>query len=207
MNSRYPFFLRIAQGVTERVLRARLSALGGRVEWSTELQSLCLTNNDANPVETVLTVPGGLQQRVTCDWLIGCDGAHSTVRHQLGLDFNGEQYAGMRLPLMDVPLRGFPLADDAAHWLISSDRLLLVVKLPGANHRLILSELDDRPAHPAAWDGFHAAFDEHFGCAVQMGEPAWASVFRISRRTLTAKAGSSSLATPPTSTPRPAVRA
>lgn len=58
--------------------------------------------------------------------------------------------------------------------------MLVVIKLPGANHRLILSELDDGPPGPAVRKNFQAIFDEHFDGAVTVGEPAWASVFRIS---------------------------
>lgn len=123
LPSPYPFFLRVDQTVTEQVLRDRLVSLGGGVEWDTELRSLRLSDNDADPVEAVLTAPGSHQQRVICEWLVGADGAHSTVRHQLGLGFDGEQYAGMRTPLMDVPLHGFPLSDDAVHWLISPESM------------------------------------------------------------------------------------
>ncbi|MGH3610510.1 MAG: FAD-dependent monooxygenase, partial [Pseudonocardiaceae bacterium] len=133
-------------------------------------------------MEAVLTVPGGQQQRVDCEWLVGADGAHSTVRHQLGMGFDGEQYAGIRTPMMDVPLHGFTLSDDAVHWLISPQSMLVVVKLPGAHHRLILSELDDRPPRPVVREDFQAVFDEHFAGAVTVGEPAWSSVFRISHR-------------------------
>ncbi|MEO7193796.1 MAG: FAD-dependent monooxygenase [Pseudonocardiaceae bacterium] len=182
LPSPYPFFLRVDQSVTEQILRERVVALGGQVEWSTELRSLRCGANDADPVEAVLTGPGGQRERVTCEWLVGCDGAHSTVRHQLGLDFAGERYAGMRNPMMDVPLRGFPLPDDAAHWLISPETMMVVIKLPGAHHRVLLSELDDGPARPPAREDFQAVFDAHFAGAVTVGEPAWSSVFRISHR-------------------------
>ncbi|MGH3772167.1 MAG: FAD-dependent monooxygenase [Pseudonocardiaceae bacterium] len=182
LPSPYPFFLRVDQSVTEQVLRERLAALGGRVEWDTELRSLSLSDNDADPVEAVLTVPGGQRERVSCEWLVGCDGAHSTVRRQLGLDFDGERYAGLRNPLMDVPLHGFPLPDDAVHWLISPENMMVVIKLPGAHHRLLLSKLDDGPPRPPVREDFQAVFDEHFAGAVTVGEPAWSSVFRISHR-------------------------
>ncbi|MGH3828645.1 MAG: FAD-dependent monooxygenase, partial [Pseudonocardiaceae bacterium] len=182
LPSPYPFFLRIDQSVTERILRERVAALGGRVEWSSELRSLRCGDHDTDLVEAVLTGPGGQPERATCEWLVGCDGAHSAVRHLLGLGFDGERYASMRNPMMDVPLRGFPLPDDAAHWLISPENMVVVIKLPGAHHRVLLSELDDGPARPPAREKFQAVFDEHFAGAVTVGEPAWSSVFRISHR-------------------------
>jgi 2-polyprenyl-6-methoxyphenol hydroxylase-like FAD-dependent oxidoreductase len=32
----------------------------------------------------------GREETVSADWLVGCDGAHSTVRHVLGAPFEGE---------------------------------------------------------------------------------------------------------------------
>ena len=39
-------------------------------------------------------------------WLIGCDGAHSTVRHTLGMEFRGETSLTDWV-LADVHLNGF----------------------------------------------------------------------------------------------------
>jgi 2-polyprenyl-6-methoxyphenol hydroxylase-like FAD-dependent oxidoreductase len=34
--------------------------------------------------------PDGREEEVLADWLVGCDGAHSIVRHSLGATFDGE---------------------------------------------------------------------------------------------------------------------
>jgi 2-polyprenyl-6-methoxyphenol hydroxylase-like FAD-dependent oxidoreductase len=43
----------------------------------------------------------GAEHRVSCRWLVGCDGAHSAVRRGLGLPFEGDKYA-MTFMLGDV---------------------------------------------------------------------------------------------------------
>jgi 3-(3-hydroxy-phenyl)propionate hydroxylase len=44
--------------------------------------------------------PGGVQ-RIHADWLVACDGGRSTVREQLGLQFEGTQYEG-RYVIVDI---------------------------------------------------------------------------------------------------------
>jgi 3-(3-hydroxy-phenyl)propionate hydroxylase len=44
---------------------------------------------------------GGATQAVQADWLVACDGGRSTVREQLGLQFEGTQYEG-RYVIVDI---------------------------------------------------------------------------------------------------------
>jgi 2-polyprenyl-6-methoxyphenol hydroxylase-like FAD-dependent oxidoreductase len=42
--------------------------------------------------------PDGREERASADWLAGCDGAHSLVRHTVGATFAGQTMGGaMRL--------------------------------------------------------------------------------------------------------------
>jgi 2-polyprenyl-6-methoxyphenol hydroxylase-like FAD-dependent oxidoreductase len=82
---RYDFMLALLQAETERILEQRLAEHGTRVEWSTELTGLEAT---ADRVHARL-VAGGAEQTVEAPCLIGADGAHSTVRDALGLEFRG----------------------------------------------------------------------------------------------------------------------
>ncbi|MFO1159260.1 MAG: FAD-dependent monooxygenase [Reyranellaceae bacterium] len=86
IDSRYPYALMIAQSETERVLDEYLVSRGVTVERSVELVGF---TDKGNGIEATLKKAGGETETVTADWLIGCDGAHSTVRHGLGLTFEG----------------------------------------------------------------------------------------------------------------------
>lgn len=72
----------VSQAEVERSLRNRLARLGATVEWSRELVSFA---QDASHVSAGIAGVGP----VDCDWLIGCDGAHSRVRHLAGIGFTG----------------------------------------------------------------------------------------------------------------------
>src|SRR5665213_1978331 len=83
----YPYALMLPQSETERVLKESLNGLGVKVERETEL----LRFTDAqDKVVSILRDAAGKEESVESAWIVGCDGAHSTVRHQLGMEFHGE---------------------------------------------------------------------------------------------------------------------
>ena len=86
LDTPYPYLLMLPQNTTEEILRDRLEELGGRVERSVELVGF---SQDVDGVDAVLRLAGGRTQHVRADWMIAADGAHSSVRHQLGLRFEG----------------------------------------------------------------------------------------------------------------------
>ena len=47
---------------------------------------------DTSGVTATLPVRGRRKKRVRCRWLVGCDGAHSAVRHGLNMPFAGSTY-------------------------------------------------------------------------------------------------------------------
>ncbi len=103
-GTRYPFILGQSQIRTEELLEARLQELGGAIERPTALISF---EQDELGVTARLMRESGRPQRVRATWLVGCDGAHSTVRHQLGLSFDGSTFP-MRLVQADVRV-SFPV--------------------------------------------------------------------------------------------------
>ena len=86
IESPYPYALMIPQSDTERVLEERLEKQGVKVERTVALESF---KDLGNGVEAVLRKANGESETLTADWLIGCDGAHSAVRHGLGFTFDG----------------------------------------------------------------------------------------------------------------------
>jgi len=84
----YPFLFVYQQNKNERALIEYLTLNCCPIYWDTSLVSL---TQQSKHTEAVLQ-SGGETVTVTCDWLIGADGAHSTVRKQLEIPFNGDTY-------------------------------------------------------------------------------------------------------------------
>ncbi len=181
LDSVYPFCLSINQSDTEAILRDRLTAQGVAIEWQTELVSFESTPDGESITVSLNRVDTGATETATVDWLIGCDGIRSIVRQQLALPFDGSEYAGT-MRMIDVPLSGFTGSDTAIHYFVAKDHMLLVNKLPGANYRVLISDKTEGVPPEQARAAFQEVADKHFGGQVQIGEPVWATNFRISRR-------------------------
>ncbi|WP_114207602.1 FAD-dependent monooxygenase [Acidisarcina polymorpha] len=84
--SPYNFGLMIPQVDTERLLIEHLQSFGVTVERQVELT---LFGEAPDHVEARLKHADGHEEAVQTSWLIGCDGAHSTLRNGLGFSFEG----------------------------------------------------------------------------------------------------------------------
>ncbi len=86
--SAFPFILSFPQDDHEQLLIEQLASLGVHVERNTELISF---THDDKLVSATLR-KGNQQEIVVTPYLFGCDGAKSTVRSQLNLEFEGGTY-------------------------------------------------------------------------------------------------------------------
>jgi 2-polyprenyl-6-methoxyphenol hydroxylase-like FAD-dependent oxidoreductase len=93
----FPYIHVYEQSKNERALLGYLTQRSCPVYWNTSLTAL---QQNTNAVTVTLNNPEQ-QYTLTCGWLIGADGAHSTVRHQLQIPFNGDTYPS-RFYLADV---------------------------------------------------------------------------------------------------------
>lgn len=89
LDSPFPFILQLPQSRTERLLAGYLARLGTQVERRVELVAF---EQDEDGVRATLRSRDGAQETVNVSYLIGCDGAHSSVRHVLGVSFSGDDY-------------------------------------------------------------------------------------------------------------------
>ena len=117
--SPFPFALGLAQSETERLLTERLASFDIAVERGVELTGFVQTSDG---VSATLRHNDGREETVATPWLIGCDGAHSTTRHILGMDFEGAQYDESFI-LADVQLES-ALTRDRVHLFLSEDGVL-----------------------------------------------------------------------------------
>lgn len=96
-ESPYSFVAMVPQDVTERLLVEELQRKGGSVEYETRFIS---AEQHEQGADATIEHRGG-SKKITASIVVGCDGAHSAVRHQLNLPFEGAEYRGSFL-LADV---------------------------------------------------------------------------------------------------------
>ncbi|MFE6922229.1 FAD-dependent monooxygenase [Nocardia sp. NPDC057663] len=191
-----PFgFIGIPQYETERILWQRLASMGTQIERGVTLTGF---TQDDDGVDARLRGPDG-EHTVRARYLVGCDGAHSTVRKALGLSFEGaaftEQYmlGDVELDWSQPPgygVRAMHRTDGV------TDDVLVCIPLPG-HHRYRVSmrvppELEitdgDKVAHgisggPAPeLSHIQAVLDRLAPEPTTASRMRWSSVFRISHR-------------------------
>jgi 2-polyprenyl-6-methoxyphenol hydroxylase-like FAD-dependent oxidoreductase len=141
--SPFPFVLILPQDEHERLLRARLEVLGVRVEYGTELVSF---RQERAGVTAEIDGPGG-EETIAARFLCGCDGAHSRVREQLGVEFGGGTYEDL-FYVADVAGSG-PLANGELHVLFGAKTFNAAFPLKKPGHvrlvGLVPKRLRDKP--------------------------------------------------------------
>ena len=126
LDAPYPMVLDLPQSDTEQILERLAAARGIEVERRTRLTGLA---QDEGGVRA--TLDGGKEVRAR--WLLGCDGAHSTVRRALGIGFEGAPYENVWLA-GDVAL-DWVLPEDEFHVFLSPEGALAVFPLPAPSAR------------------------------------------------------------------------
>ncbi|AOS64753.1 FAD-dependent monooxygenase [Actinoalloteichus hymeniacidonis] len=175
----------LPQRYTEDILRERLTALGGTIEYGVRLLALDRMDFSGDPAATdgvtaVLEHADGRVERCTADWLIGADGAGSAVRAQLGLAFTGSTYAS-RFVLGDAHIEG-GLADDEAHYFQSPAGVLVVVALPDGLFRFFASAPPEQQNGRVDLPLIQRIVDERGPGGIRLVDPQWLSGFRVHRR-------------------------
>ncbi len=133
----YNFMLSLPQSETERILEEALLDRGVVVRRETEL--LGFTQDD-DGIEARLS-GGGANPDLTADYIIGCDGAHSTVRKALGLGFSGERYPES-WSLADIRM-DWPFGHgDGNLFMGIGGGVLFVISMPEGRHRVIANAPD-----------------------------------------------------------------
>ncbi|RST18385.1 oxygenase [Streptomyces sp. WAC05374] len=178
MPTSYPYTLVIGQTETEAVLRDAVARLGVEVEWGVRLAGF---EQDADGVRARLTGEDGTEEHVDADWLVGCDGGHSTVRKLLGLELTGR--TSDTWMLADAPV-ATDLPPDTIYWAHTGTQALMMVPYAREGHwRLLDTAPVSRAADPRpAQERLTQKLSAGLGRDVRVGEPEWTSTFTFQQR-------------------------
>ena len=173
----YPFIQIYPQDLHERLLVERLESLGVAVERRTELVGF---TDHGDGVTAQLKGAGIGAESVEARFLVGCDGARSLVRRQLGLDFPGGTYEQL-FYVADIEGEGEALNGELHVDLDDADFLAVFPLAPRRKARLIGTVRGERAGDDRlTFDDVSQRAIEGMRIAVQRVN--WFSTYRVHHR-------------------------
>jgi 2-polyprenyl-6-methoxyphenol hydroxylase-like FAD-dependent oxidoreductase len=179
-DTAYPSLLFVSQAETEQLLGDHLAGRGVPVERGVELTGF---HADPDAVTSILRHRDGRTEQVRARYLVGCDGAASTVRRGAGIPFKGGAYP-QTFALADLEADG--LDRDAAHAFLGREGIVLFFPLgrPASWRMLAMNPtLQGRraPAQPTL-EELQALADTFTGGSVRLRDPVWRTYFGLQHR-------------------------
>ncbi|MEO8453444.1 MAG: FAD-dependent monooxygenase, partial [Gemmatimonadota bacterium] len=171
----YPFIAMVPQNVTEALLAAELQRKGGVVEYDTTF----VTGDQQDDHVHVTLNRKGEATELRASFVVGCDGAHSAVRHLLNLPFEGAAYD-----------ESFMLADIETNAALPADELQLcpsefgpVAIFPmSASRRRIVATIEHPEGEAPSLDVVRRILEQRAPAGIEARSLWWSSYFRIHHR-------------------------
>lgn len=171
----YPFVAMVPQDVTERILVQALQQSGGRVEYDTSFVSAV----ERDGAMHVTLDRRGETALATAAYVVGCDGAHSAVRHGLDLPFAGREYRAT-----------FMLADAETNDALPADEMQLCPHASGplaifpmsANRRRMVATVDALDGDEPSLELVRQLLAERAPAGMEALALNWSTYFRIHHR-------------------------
>ncbi|WP_175915208.1 MULTISPECIES: FAD-dependent monooxygenase [unclassified Burkholderia] len=184
LQTRYPYLLFLDQSITERLLAEHLAGFGVTVE-----RGVTLTACEAGGTSLDVTIRGvdGREQAFAPSYLIAADGAHSTVRHLLGLGFAGHAFEQTFLLADFAAIPDWP--DEEIHLFTTPDGIAGLFPMGGGRYRLVADRPPGGDAPPDAptpptptLDECEAIVRARVGASIAPSDLAWSAYFRLHSR-------------------------
>jgi len=174
-QSPYPFVAMVPQNITERLLVEQLQRTGGAVEYETKFVAAAEQDDHVD----VTMDRKGEPIKLRASFVVGCDGAHSAIRHLLDLPFEGAEYDDT-----------FILADLETNQTLPSDQLQLCPSELGpvaifpmsATRRRIVASIKNTEGDAPSLDLVRRILAERAPSGLEARALHWSSYFRIHHR-------------------------
>ncbi|KAJ5692260.1 hypothetical protein N7462_001683 [Penicillium macrosclerotiorum] len=186
----YPYLLSLPQDEHERLLERKLNSFGIFVERRTKLESF--VDNGSSIIARLFREEAGVESTCEATYIVGCDGAHSTVRRGIDANYEGDTY----MPLFYVAdlvaeEQDSPFFNGEAHLNFVDDTFNLILPYVGERHvRLIGTttpktngnqQSDMSEPHPEV--SFEDVLPEiQKACKLQVKKINWFSTYRSHHR-------------------------
>jgi 2-polyprenyl-6-methoxyphenol hydroxylase-like FAD-dependent oxidoreductase len=165
----------VPQDVTEKILVQELRRKGGAVEYDTTFVSAV----EQDGYVTATLDRRGERLEVAALFLVGCDGAHSAVRHLLNLSFAGAQYEASFM-LADVDTNDVLRGDELQ--LCPSEFGPLAIFPMSAKRRRLVATIDKAGEDAPSLEFVREISAQRAPAGFEVLSLRWSSYFRVHHR-------------------------
>src|SRR5471030_3249508 len=137
-QTQFPYVHIFQQNKNERLLLGFLTQNSCPVYWETFLVSM---QQNTKQVEVKLQNVDKFVE-LSCDWVIGADGAHSSVRKQLSIPFTGDAYQH-QFYLADIEIGNKQLGDTDVNIFLAKTGFAAFFPMPEKNRFRVVGNLPD----------------------------------------------------------------
>lgn len=169
LSSNYDFLINLPQNQTEHIFYQKLVEKQIPVEWQSEL----IAFKEGTPVIAYVKNPDDQIEEIQAQWIIACDGAHSTLRELCHANFVGSDDE-----------QSWWLADLMIDWEVPQNKMIFYVSPHGPlacfplgenRYRLVMAAPDE----PPNFEGIFNIFNDRSSDQAKLSEPTWMTKFSI----------------------------
>ena len=182
----FSYMLAFEQSRNEELLTKNLSALGHEVSWNTQLEHIAQQGELFEADLKYLSKPGEPIEKVTANYVIGCDGAKSVVRHTMEFPFKGGTYEQL-----------FYVADTKLKWQEGINKLVLFPSrnifcgffpMAGSNSHRIIGTIPKSFADPekVTFKDLERSIRDVVKMPLEIEAVNWFSIYKLHHRSVNA---------------------
>lgn len=177
--SPFPFALSLEQSKTEALLASYLADHQIPIHWQCTLSRI---EQNEKSVTACYTDASGAERSITGQYLVGCDGAGSLVRHQMNLAFEGDTVPKL-FYVADVTLKSPVVNKDELFIFLIKKGFVLFFPMEGAAHYRIVGILPDADAdHQYTFDEVKGSVISQVAVPMQLESLRWFSTYKVHSR-------------------------
>lgn len=171
----YPFVAMVPQDLTEKLLVKALVRRGGAVMYETAFVSAEQHDDGV----TVAVNHNDKTEKIRASFVVGCDGAHSSVRHAVNVPLEGAEYQASYM-LADIETNDALPADEMQ--LCPSELGPVAIFPMSATRRRIVGTVDSTEGDAPTLDLVRKVLAERAPAEIEARALNWSSYFRIHHR-------------------------
>lgn len=178
--SPFPYALSLEQCKTEKLLVDHLSANGKEIGWQSDFLNV---EQDEKGVTVCYKNANGDDIKILGDYLVGCDGASSLIRHQLGLSFDGDTIPKL-FYVADVKLKSSVINKNELFMFMVKKGFVLFFPMEGKGHYRIVGVLPngEKVGEDLKFEDIENTIKEEVEVPLDFEKVIWFSSYKVHTR-------------------------